>query len=253
MIAINGNLEKYADPEMYDHLHEGYEVDLKTILKWAKQDGPIVELACGTGRLTIPMAQKGFKMIGVDLHEGMLARARQKAEALKLSIEFIQQDCTELDIPVKTSLVFMTGNSFQHFLTNEAQNALLQSVRKHLVEDGIFIFDTRNPVLQELSVIDEYEEKFVDKNGHQMIESSREVYNHLTQILDCQTNRQVYRDGTLIVEEQDGILLRYSYPQEMDRLLRENGFETVHVYGDWDENVLHARSVSMVYVVKRGR
>ncbi|MBD7985395.1 hypothetical protein H9649_12415 [Sporosarcina sp. Sa2YVA2] len=86
-----------------------------------------------------------------------------------------------------------------------------------------------------------------------MIESSREVYNHLTQILDCQTNRQVYWDGALIVEEQDGILLRYSYPQEMDRLLHENGFETVHVYGDWDENELHAGSVSMVYVVKRSR
>lgn len=251
MINQNANLEKYADPEMYDYLYEGYQKDLHAILKWAKQDEPIVELACGTGRLTIPIAQKGFRIIGVDLHEGMLKRARQKAEELDLSIEFVQQDCTQLDIPVKASLAFMTGNSFQHFLTNEAQNALLQSVRKHLVEDGVFIFDTRNPILQELSVLDEYEEKFVDKDGNQVIESSRDKYDHLTQILDCQTNRKVYRDGTLIAESQDGILLRYSYPQEMNRLLQENGFEIVQVYGDWDENALHARSVSMVYVVKR--
>src|SRR4051794_40607959 len=123
------NLEKYADPEMYDHLYEGYQKDLGTILKWATHGQPILELACGTGRLTIPMAQRGFQMIGVDLHEGMLARARQKAIEQGVTIEFVQQDCTQLNIHVKSSLAFMTGNSFQHFLTNEAQDALLQSVR----------------------------------------------------------------------------------------------------------------------------
>ena len=213
------NLDKYADPEMYDHLYEGYQKDLSIILKWATRDQTILELACGTGRLTIPMAQRGFKMVGVDLHEGMLARARQKAEEQGVTIEFIQQDCTQLNIPVKSSLAFMTGNSFQHFLTNEAQDALFQSVRKHLEDGGIFIFDTRNPVLKELSVVDEYEEKYLDKNGDQVIESHRDVYDHLTQILDCQTQRQIYRDGTLIAEEQDGIALRYSFPQEMERLV----------------------------------
>ncbi|MFS0690164.1 class I SAM-dependent methyltransferase [Sporosarcina sp. 179-K 8C2 HS] len=153
------NLEKYANPEMYDHLYEGYKKDLDLILKWAHPDQVILELACGTGRLTIPMAQRGFQMIGVDLHEGMLARAKLKAAEQGVAIKFVQQDCTQLNIPVKSSLVFMTGNSFQHFLTNEAQDALLQSVRKHLVDEGVFIFDTRNPVLGELSDVDEYEEK----------------------------------------------------------------------------------------------
>ena len=245
---IEGNLKKYADPEMYDHLYEGYQKDLSIVIKWASQDQPILELACGTGRLTIPMAQRGFQMIGVDLHEGMLARARQKAEEQGVTIEFIQQDCTQLNIPVKSSLAFMTGNSFQHFLTNEAQDALLQSVRGHLVDGGIFIFDTRNPVLKELAAVDEYEEKYLDKNGNQVIESHRDGYNHLTQILDCQSQRQTYRDGALIAEEQDSISLRYSFPREMERLLALNGFEIVHIYGDWDENELHANSVSMVYV-----
>lgn len=244
------NLEKYADPEMYDHLYDKYQKDLGLILKWASQDYTIIELACGTGRLTIPMAQRGFRMIGVDLHEGMLARARQKAKEVGVTIEFVQQDCTELNLPVKSSLVFMTGNSFQHFLTNEAQDALFQSVRKHLVDGGVFIFDTRNPVLKELSAIDEYEEKYDDKNGDQVIESHRDVYDHLRQILDCQTQRQIYRDGTLIADEQDGISLRYSFPQEMERLVNANGFEIVQVYGDWDENELHAESISMVYVCR---
>lgn len=244
------NLEKYADPEMYDHLYDTYQKDLDLILKWASRDYKIIELACGTGRLTIPMAQRGYRMIGVDLHEGMLERARRKAEQAEVSIEFVQQDCTELDLPVKSSLAFMTGNSYQHFLTNEAQDALFQSVRKHLVDGGVFIFDTRNPVLKELSTVDEYEEKHIDKNGNRVMESHRDTYDHLTQILDCRTNRRVYRGDSLIAEEQDGISLRFSFPQEMERLVAANGFEIVHVYGDWDENELHAESVSMVYVCR---
>ncbi|MCM3709461.1 class I SAM-dependent methyltransferase [Sporosarcina luteola] len=247
---FEGNLEKYADPEMYDYLYDKYQKDLSLILKWASQDYTIIELACGTGRLTIPMAQRGFRMIGIDLHEGMLERARRKAEQAEVTIEFAQQDCTKLNLPVKSSLAFMTGNSFQHFLTNESQDALFQSVHEHLVDGGVFIFDTRNPVLKELSAVDEYVEKYVDKNGNQVIENHRDIYDHLTQISDCRTHRRIYRDNTLIAEEQDGISLRYSFPQEMERLVAANGFEIVQVYGDWDENDLHAESVSMVYVCR---
>jgi hypothetical protein len=48
--AFEENFEKYADPEMYDHLYERYQKDLNVILEWAKPDYPIIELACGTGK-----------------------------------------------------------------------------------------------------------------------------------------------------------------------------------------------------------
>ena len=244
------NFEKYADPEMYDHLYEGYQKDLNVILEWAKPNEPVIEMACGTGRLTIPMAKRGFLMVGVDLHEGMLRRAKQKAKEQMVSIEFLLQDCTKLNISVKSSLVFMTGNSFQHFLTNEGQDALLQSVRKHLIEDGVFIFDTRNPLLHELAAIDEYEQQYSDKNGNQIIEFHRDEYNSMTQILHCHTDRQIYQGEALIAKEQDSISLRYSFPLEMERMLKDNGFEILQEYGDWDKNEHKAKSTSMVYVCK---
>ncbi|MBO0586918.1 class I SAM-dependent methyltransferase [Sporosarcina sp. E16_8] len=248
--AFEENFEKYADPEMYDHFYEGYQKDLNVILEWAKLGQPIIELACGTGRLTIPMAKRGFQMVGVDLHEGMLERAKQKAKVQMVSIEFLLQDCTKLNLPVKSSLVFMTGNSFQHFLTNEVQDALLQTVRQHLVKDGVFIFDTRNPLLHELATVDEYEQQYSDKNGNQIIELHREEYNSMTQILHYRTDRQIYRGETLIANEQDGISLRYSFPLEMERVLKNNGFEILQVYGDWDKSGLNVKSISMVYVCK---
>lgn len=248
--VFDENLEKYTNPEKYDHLYEGYQKDLHVIVEWAKPTHPIIELACGTGRLTIPMAKRGFQMIGVDLHEGMLERAKQKAKEQKLSIEFLQQDCTKLNLPAKSSLIFMTGNSFQHFLTNEVQDALLQSVRQHLVEDGLFIFDTRNPLLHELAAVDEYEQAYNDKSGYQIMEYHREEYDAMTQILHCHTDRHIYQSEALVAKEQDGISLRYSFPLEIERLIRGNGFEIVQAYGDWDKNALHAKSESMVYVCR---
>jgi hypothetical protein len=59
----------------------------------------------------------------------------------------------------------MTGNSFQHFLTNDSQNKLLRSVYSHLDGEGVFIFNTRFPVLSELAVKEERQEVYVDKRN----------------------------------------------------------------------------------------
>jgi ubiquinone/menaquinone biosynthesis C-methylase UbiE len=121
---FNTNLEKYENPERYDELYGKYQDDLLYLMEYATGiEDPIIELACGTGRLTIPMAKRGLNMVGIDLHDGMLSRAKQKAAHEQLSILFEQQDCTKLELAYKSPLIFMTGNSFQHFLTNESQES----------------------------------------------------------------------------------------------------------------------------------
>lgn len=72
-------MEKYNDLEYYDLQYENYLKDFPLLLEWArKQDGRIVDLACGTGRITIPLAERGYNLIGVDLNVGMLERAKRK-------------------------------------------------------------------------------------------------------------------------------------------------------------------------------
>lgn len=68
------NTEEYNVPILYDKENKSY------LLKWAsKTGGPIIDLACGTGRATIPLARKGHHLIGVDAHSGMLDLAREKS------------------------------------------------------------------------------------------------------------------------------------------------------------------------------
>ena len=250
MSLFTENFEKYEDPQTYDVLNR-FDDDLKVIEQWLpEQNEPVIELACGTGRLTIPLALKGWRITGVDLHEGMLGLAKEKAQMQGAVIDWHLQDCTKLELQVKSRLIFMTGNSFQHFLTNEMQDQLLSSVRKHLLPGGHFIFDTRNPVLKELASPDEYEETYINAAGEQVAEKHWEEYNFKTQILDCRTERtRISKDGAALTEK-DRIRLRYVFPLEMERLLSSHGFEAVHIYGDWKQNPLAEESPQMIYICR---
>jgi 2-polyprenyl-3-methyl-5-hydroxy-6-metoxy-1,4-benzoquinol methylase len=244
---FNTNLEKYENPERYDELYGKYQDDLLYIMAYATGiEDPIIELACGTGRLTIPMAKSGLNMIGIDLHDGMLNRAKQKAAHEQLSIIFEQQDCTKLELPCSSPLIFMTGNSFQHFLTNESQDALFHSVKKHLLPNGQFIFDTRNPILAELAVVDEYEERSINKDNQTVIEKNVEEYNYETQILNCVTETIILENEQVIHTTKDSISLRYVFPMELTRLVDEHGFELLHLYGSWKKEDYKKDSISMV-------
>lgn len=236
------NLQKYNDPTEYDNLYANYQDDLHYIQDYiGTKKEPIIELACGTGRIAIPLAARGIPVFGVDLHEGMIQHAIEKASKRGVQIQFSLQDCTQLQLPITTNFIYMTGNSFQHFLTNESQNALLQSVKKHLQPGGEFLFDTRNAILNVLSAIDEYKEQTITSNGENRKTFHREEYNPVTQILTC---RAVHQQGQQTFE--DAILLRYTYPMEMTRLLQQNGFELKHLYGSWQRSEFHALSPSMV-------
>jgi len=247
------NMEKYNDPEYYDLQYQNYLKDLPFLLEWAeKQNGEIVDLACGTGRLTIPLAERGYKIIGVDINEGMLNRAKEKTINMNLPIQWELQDCTELSLNTVGSLIYMTGNSFQHFLTNDSQNRLFKSVNTHLVDGGVFIFNTRFPILNELATIDESKHTYFDKRNRKVTECEVDTYNPLTQILHSTSTREFYNhDDEVISIEKDSISLRYVFPLEMERLIEQNGFSILNVYSSWEKDSLKKDSSEMIYVCKK--
>ncbi|MDQ0207530.1 class I SAM-dependent methyltransferase [Alkalicoccobacillus murimartini] len=247
------NLEKYQNPEKYDELYEHYQDDYLYIMEYARHiNRPIIDLACGTGRVTIPLSKKGLTMIGVDLHAGMLDRAKQKATQEQLDIRFEQQDCSNLDLGVQSPLIFMTGNSFQHFLTNESQDALFESVKKHLASGGGFIFDTRNPILAELSAGDVSEERYLNSNNQTVIEKHTEEYDHHSQILHCTTETIIQEREQSIQQSTESIALRYTYPLELKRLLATHGFEWINIHGSWKKTVFEESSPQMIVHCKIG-
>lgn len=250
------NGQEYDDPILYDKENESYVQELPYLLKWAeKTNGPIIDLACGTGRMTIPLAKNGHRLIGVDIHKGMLQEAVKKSTKLGLTIEWMEQDCTKLNLNVTSSFIYSVGNSFQHFLTNEEQDQFLSSVNKHLERDGVFIFGTRFPSTEELlqPSTEEYWRTYTDEETGTIVDVyTISHYDALEQIQDYTTIRR-YKNASLAIvdEKRTNIRLRYVFPKEMERLLARHGFEIVHVYQDWKETPITNDSYEMVYVCRK--
>lgn len=248
------NLKEYDDPAAYDQENGQYLGELPLLLEWAgKVNGSIIDLACGTGRLTLPLAKEGHSLIGIDIHEGMLEQAAIKARKLDLDIEWLQQDCTNFQAGVLSPFIYMVGNSIQHFHTNEAQNHLLSSVQRHLHKNGIFIFDTRFPSAEELlqPTTEEYWKSYMD-GEYEVDVYTISRYDSLKQIQHYTTIRKYKnQSGNIIEKKLTNISLRYTYPLEMERLLKEHNLEIVNVYKDWKGTPLNSESDNMVYVCRK--
>ena len=128
-------LAEYEDAEGYDLENGVSGPDLRYYLDLAREvGGPGLDLACGTGFLTIPFATLGLTMTGADRAPKMLDLARRKA--LDLPIRWLHADCRTLDLDERFRLVTLAGNGFQEFLTRQDQEGILGAARRHLAPDG---------------------------------------------------------------------------------------------------------------------
>jgi ubiquinone/menaquinone biosynthesis C-methylase UbiE len=103
--------------------------------------GRVLELGCGTGRLTVTIAQNGVEIVGLDMSAPMLAAARSKALAAGLKIEFVEADMRQFHLPGPFSTILIPGNSLLHLLTIAELKDCLGCVRRHLTPDGRLVFD----------------------------------------------------------------------------------------------------------------
>ncbi len=100
------------DGNIYDGMNTEID-DLPFYSRWLKKrkNGNILELCCGTGRLTIPLAQEGYNITGVDNNTSMLKQAKEKANELKAPVRFIKSDIRSLDLPEVYDIIFIPFNS----------------------------------------------------------------------------------------------------------------------------------------------
>ncbi len=142
--VIHHNMEAYADPPDYDFVVGDAGIPIYTALP-QETGGPVLEIGCGIGRVSIPIAQQGFSVTGLDIAPGMLEQARRKSDGLP--VRWVEGDGRAFDLGDRFRLIFLTVNAFQQFLTNADQDALLARVHAHLEDEGLFAFETRNPTL----------------------------------------------------------------------------------------------------------
>jgi SAM-dependent methyltransferase len=246
------NLVEYADPQIYDLENNTFEPDGPFLLEMARKAGnPVLELGCGTGRLTIPMARAGMDISGLDIVEGMLQTARRKAG--DLPIEWVLADARTYQLGRTFRMIFESGSVFQHMLTRADQEAFLARVREHLDEEGVFVFGSFFPHPQQLENVEMEQEWFTTQHpdGWEIRVSGTEHYDELSQV-KVETAYRRWKDasGEDVVKVVP-LALRYIFPQELEALLHYNGFTVVERYGDNEAGPLTNESRLMIYICRK--
>ena len=123
-------MPEYIDyAQYYDSGHEGTVSDFEFYLDYARKCGsPVLELACGTGRLLIPLAEQGIAVTGIDLSENMLAVCQTKVEDKQLNgqVNLVHASMADYDLPRKDfALAFIAFRSFTHLYSQQEQLACL--------------------------------------------------------------------------------------------------------------------------------
>ncbi len=265
------NLEEFADPGDYD-IEDDTDTGVDFYAALAQESGgPVLEIACGTGRVGIPIARLGFDVTGLDIVPGMLERARSKS--VGLPTQWVEGDARSFDLGKTFRLIFATGNAFQAFLTRADQEAMLASVRAHLHDEGLLAFETRNPRWANSTRTDPVEplqrepdgglfaaletrndeqdwHSYIDTHGRRVRVSKTQRYDHVSQILHWTTYRR-WQTGGREQTKITRIAVRYTFPQELEALLYHSGFAMIRQYGDWNLEPLSAASRSIIVVCRK--
>ena len=135
-----------ADLVQFYDLENGWAPDLGYCFELAREARSLLDLGCGTGQLAASLA--GYRdVVGVDPAEPMLAIARARPGGDMAT--WVCADARSVRLGRRFDLVVLTGHAFQVFLTEEDQRAVLAAIAEHLAPQGRFIFDTRNPAVEE--------------------------------------------------------------------------------------------------------
>ncbi len=145
------NSDLYDHPTLYDALlpvgaHLPYYAGLAQ-----QASGGILELACGTGQLTVPLAVTGLRITELDLSEPMLRTARERAATANISVEYMLGDMRNFHLGRQFGLIFIARNSLLHLHSTDDLLAAFAAIKRRLAPEGILAFDIFNPNVQLLA------------------------------------------------------------------------------------------------------
>lgn len=250
MTKIADGSEIYWDGRHYDAFNKPYEDDIPFYLSECRRArGPVLELACGTGRLTIPLKKAGIDIAGLDLSGPMLEQARAKAAAEGLKIRFSRGNAAGFKAGERYRLVFMAFNSMQHLAGHRELAGLFSSVRRCLAPGGRFIFDVFSPDPrylmrdpEELLPVAYYDDPAGDGK---VLVNERYSYDKEAQVSRITWYFRREKDGKT---RRKAVNLRCFFPEELLALVRNNGFRVLGRYGNFKKGRFTGASRSQVLV-----
>lgn len=221
--------------------------------------GPVLELGCGTGRILIPSAAAGARMVGLDASEAMLdicrRRVGEEPREVRDRIELHHGDMRSFDLGSTFALATIPFRAFQHLLTVDDQLACLETIRAHLEPGGRVIVDVFNPTLEMFTKrpLNEeigHEPEFETPDGRRVVRCHQiTAHDRFGQVNETELIYYVtHPDGReeRLVHRFD---MRYFFRFELEHLLARAGFELEHLYAGYDKSPFGSRYPSELIAV----
>jgi len=229
-----------------------------------KSDGPVLELACGTGRVLIPTARAGIDIVGIDLSERMLERCRanlaKEPKEVSVRVDLHRADMCDFDLGRKFKLVTMPFRPFMHIISIDDQFRCLECVRRHLADDGTFAFDIFFPNMKFLVDLADGREsgdepERVMPDGRRFLRRFRfEKVDPISQVNICEIIFYVTHPDGKKERLVHRFPMRYTWRYEAEHLLKATGLVIMQVYGDFDWHPLSEdHQAEQIFVCRRRR
>ena len=246
--------------EVYDTVYAHVRDDIPFYVDAAtRHGGPVLELGCGTGRVTVPMAEAGVEVTGLDSSPAMLDVARRKLELSSVAaglVTFVHADMADFSLGREFSLVAIPYRGFLSLLTVEAQVRTLENVRRHLSAGGRLILNIYVPYPEMLVQEGDIPYHLLDatdpETGRRRVIWQQSRYDHYQQIVDTRLIVEELEDGGDVARRfYRDFTLRYIHRWEMHHLLVACGFEVVDLLGDFEGGPFDETSTEMVWVAAK--
>ena len=247
------SVRDYIAPELYDAAYGWWTEDIPFYVAQARAaSGPVLEVACGTGRVHLPVLQAGVNLDGFDLHSGMLELLRRKAAALGLVPRVIQADMRDFTMPRRYDLIVIPFRAFLHNLTTADELGTLRTCREHLEPGGRLVLDLFHPTFERQVDADgqwRLEREFAHpESGAPLARGARATRDRVNQTMHVDMElRELDAAGATKAGHAHSFDLRWIYKTEMELLLRLAGFSGWEVAGGFDGRPLVKDTDLMVW------
>lgn len=225
--------------------------------------GPVLEIGAGTGRIAIPTGRAGIDVVGVDLNEQMLARARQAlARAQRMlsesgepsgSIDLVHADMRDFDLGRTFPLVTIPARTLLLATTAEGQQRTLERAAAHLAPGGTLAFNVFVPepglLADDSEAPFEWGEAVHPETGRRCRLLALNRFDTLTQTNDgLQIVEELDESGSVVGRIELAVEIRYLYPSEVFEMVAECGLAVSDAYGDFDRSPFTEASAELIVV-----
>jgi SAM-dependent methyltransferase len=204
-------------------------------------EGPVLELGIGTGRVALPLAERGLAIYGIDASTAMVARLRAKpgGDAIPVTIG----DFADVGVDGTFSLIFVVFNTFFALLSHEDQVRCFRNVADHLAEGAVFVVEASVPDLTRFTRGQSVSAEWVGADRLMLNVSEHDPV------------RQQIASQHLVISDDSirpyPVRIRYAWPAELDLMAQSAGLRLRERWAGWDRQPFGVSSTQHVSVYER--